>query len=253
MDDKTNIHINVNHGNIKDPTHKFEIILLGDTAVGKTSYMKRLQSDTFDISNVEATIGVGLQVFNIVYNDYKIRIQIHDTCGQEKYRSLTTGYFKRANGAIIMFDLSNIKSWKSVEYWLNESKQRSDDNVKYIMVGNKKDIFDKNENHFKIMQNQLLPYVIDLCAKNNMPFYTISAKTGYDVNRSFCDLIKIMFDNMDEYSVPNNDKMIKNITKNDNNTIKLDEYNRNDDMFSTPKNGDCYTYTYGYYDTCLSG
>ena len=201
-----------NNGAINNPTHRWKIVFVGGSGSGKTSYLKRLQTNKFEIWDYNSTIGGELALFHVVQDMFRIRIACWDTAGQEAFRSISRNYFRDTNGCIIMFDLTRIDTWKEVEYWLNEAKTNTNTKVKYIIVGNKVDIYDEYEHEI----SKLMPYVTDLCNKNEMPFYMVSAKTGQNIKKSFAGLIKIMYDNMDKTGIKHEN--------NKRNYIKLDRF-----------------------------
>ena len=168
---------------------------MGDSGVGKTSYIKRLKSIHYDISMVQPTIGVMLETYHILNDRYKVAINVHDPAGQERFRSLARNYYKQANAVIIMFDLTELESWEGVKYWFDELNEFANDNIKLIVVGNKTDKLFGGEQPTTKIQSE----IDDLISKYNTSYYMISAKTGNDVSRSFCHIVKMLYDNIDDY------------------------------------------------------
>ena len=114
----------------------YKIILIGDSSVGKTSilntYMKKKD-------NISTTIGTE---FAKKYVDkYKLNLQIWDCAGQERFRALCKVYFRATDICILVFDLSNPSSLKSIrDYWINTYLENATKSYKFILVGNKSDL-----------------------------------------------------------------------------------------------------------------
>ena len=120
---------------------EIKILLLGESNVGKTSIFKRFIFNKFD-KNQGSTIGVDFEskVFKYKNNDYQIRL--FDTAGQERFRSITQGYYHMGEGFFIVFDLNNQKSLEAIIKWIESIKENSE-NPKFIILGNKDDLKDK--------------------------------------------------------------------------------------------------------------
>ena len=116
----------------------FNILLLGDSNVGKTSLIIRFIKDKFEENN-SSTVGLEFADKEIKINDNIIRLHILDTAGQEKYKSIAKSAIKRANGIIFVFDLNSEESFDNIKYWLMSSLEVSNDFNK-ILVGNKYDL-----------------------------------------------------------------------------------------------------------------
>jgi small GTP-binding protein len=119
-----------------------KLILIGDSNVGKTSMVMRFVDDDFR-ENYILAVGVDFKIKTIIFKNKKIKIQIWDTAGQEKFRSIISSYYKQAHGIVLIFDLSNIKSFENIKnIWLNSIKRNGVDLLPKILIGNKCDIID---------------------------------------------------------------------------------------------------------------
>ena len=96
-----------------------KILIIGESGVGKSSLLLRFTDDQFD-PDQEATIGVDFKVKVINNNGNKVKLAIWDTAGQERFRTLTPSYYRGAQGAILVYDISSRESFQKVEDWLNE-------------------------------------------------------------------------------------------------------------------------------------
>jgi len=142
----------------KREMHSFKVVLLGDTNVGKTSVLVRFVENTFQDLQ-QATIGAAFQSVDITIpytnssnEDDKLqddkqhiaRLQIWDTAGQEQYHSLASMYYRGCHAAIIVYDVSNLESFKRAKVWIHELNQSMADDdwekVVVILVGNKLDL-----------------------------------------------------------------------------------------------------------------
>ncbi|KAK4765156.1 hypothetical protein SAY86_026246 [Trapa natans] len=122
----------------------FKIVLIGDSAVGKSNLLARFARDEF-YPNSKSTIGVEFQTQKIDINGKEIKAQIWDTAGQERFRAVTSAYYRGAVGALLVYDISRHQTFENVGRWLNELHTHSDMNVVTILVGNKTDLKDARE------------------------------------------------------------------------------------------------------------
>ncbi|KAH6768852.1 RAB GTPase-like protein A5A [Perilla frutescens var. frutescens] len=122
----------------------FKIVLIGDSAVGKSNLLARFARDEF-YPNSKSTIGVEFQTQKMVINRKEVKAQIWDTAGQERFRAVTSAYYRGAVGALLVYDISRRLTFDSVGRWLNELHTHSDMNVVTILVGNKSDLKDGRE------------------------------------------------------------------------------------------------------------
>ncbi|GAB2275376.1 Ras- protein RABA5a [Dionaea muscipula] len=122
----------------------FKIVLVGDSAVGKSNLLSRFARDEF-YPNSKSTIGVEFQTQKMEINGKEIKAQIWDTAGQERFRAVTSAYYRGAVGALLVYDISRRQTFESIGRWLNELHTHSDMNVVTILVGNKSDLKDARE------------------------------------------------------------------------------------------------------------
>lgn len=105
----------------------YKVILVGDINVGKTCYISRVTKNVFNQLRTKNTVGVEQVSKTVELDNGKIvKARIWDTSGQEKYRSITTAYFRECAGALLFFDLTNKNSFLSTLEWINEIKENSD-------------------------------------------------------------------------------------------------------------------------------
>lgn len=97
----------------------FKIVVIGDSAVGKSNLLSRFARDEFDLHS-KATIGVEFQTQVMEIDGKEIKAQVWDTAGQERFRAVTSAYYRGAVGALIVYDISRRTTFDSVKRWLDE-------------------------------------------------------------------------------------------------------------------------------------
>ncbi|KAG6498610.1 ras-related protein RABA5a-like [Zingiber officinale] len=122
----------------------FKIVMIGDSAVGKSNLLARFARNEF-YSNSKSTIGVEFQTQKMLIDEKEIKAQIWDTAGQERFKAVTSAYYRGAVGALLVYDISRRRTFENIGRWLNELHTHSDMNVVVILVGNKTDLKDARE------------------------------------------------------------------------------------------------------------
>ncbi|KAL0106408.1 hypothetical protein PUN28_016259 [Cardiocondyla obscurior] len=119
--------------------YMFKLLIIGNSSVGKTSFLFRYADDSFTSAFV-STVGIDFKVKTVFRHEKRVKLQIWDTAGQERYRTITTAYYRGAMGFILMYDITNEESFNSVQDWVTQIKNYSWDNAQVILVGNKCDM-----------------------------------------------------------------------------------------------------------------
>ena len=196
---------------------KCNLLIIGDATVGKTCILRRFAHDKFT-SNYISTVGIDFFTKDVILDDKKIHIKIWDTAGQERYRSLTQGFFRKAEGIIIVYDITNEKSFNNLKFWIEsiESNANSQSSkIPAIIVGNKIDILER-----KVDKTSAESF-----AKNKQyKYFEVSTKSGINIDESIKFLIKNVLEEKKENEEKNEEKKgDKNIEikKNDNNNDKI--------------------------------
>ncbi len=171
----------------KEEIISFKLMLLGDTSVGKTSFILRFCDDKFEEESL-TTIGIDQKNKYVKVDDKKIELHIWDTAGQERFKSLAKNLFKGADGIILMYDMSNLDSFKAIKKWINDIKESIDiTKVGIIIVGNKCDL---PEDEIKV-DKETKDYFEK---EQKMKIIEASAKNSKNVNDSFLIIIKKMIE-----------------------------------------------------------
>ncbi|KAM4809715.1 ras and EF-hand domain-containing protein [Rhinophrynus dorsalis] len=135
----TNVE-NTDHINKYPSTDKaYKIVLAGDAAVGKSSFLMRLCKNEFR-GNTSATLGVDFQMKTLIVDGEPTLLQLWDTAGQERFRSIAKSYFRRADGVLLLYDVTCEKSFLNVREWIDMIEDATSDTVPIMMVGNKADL-----------------------------------------------------------------------------------------------------------------
>lgn len=158
----------------------YKIILIGDINVGKTSIVKRFRDGTFD-TTYRTTIGVDFAIRTVEIDNKQVKLQIWDTSGQERFRSITTSYFRNAHGIMVVYDITNKESLEVAERWLLDVKRVCGDTPINLLVGNKSDLDSKRQVTIEEAQS--------FVSKHGMvgPVET-SAKTSSNITQAFYNL-----------------------------------------------------------------
>ncbi|XP_035745180.1 ras and EF-hand domain-containing protein [Egretta garzetta] len=117
----------------------YKIVLAGDAAVGKSSFLMRLCKNEFR-GNTSATLGVDFQMKRLIVDGEPTVLQLWDTAGQERFRSIAKSYFRRADGVLLLYDVTCEKSFLNVREWVDMIEDATHENIPIMMVGNKTDL-----------------------------------------------------------------------------------------------------------------
>jgi len=169
--------------------YMFKLLIIGNSSVGKTSFLFRYADDSFTSAFV-STVGIDFKVKTVFRNDKRVKLQIWDTAGQERYRTITTAYYRGAMGFILMYDITNEDSFNAVQDWITQIKNYSWDNAQIILVGNKCDMED---------ERAVVPdRGRQLAESLNVEFFETSAKDNINVRETFERLVDIICAKMSE-------------------------------------------------------
>jgi len=112
----------------------FKLLLIGDSGVGKTCILFRFSDDSFT-STFISTIGIDFKIKTIDFKGKRIKLQIWDTAGQERFNTITTSYYRGAMGLMLVYDITNRKSFESIAKWLrNIDEVCIDLLIKFVLV-----------------------------------------------------------------------------------------------------------------------
>ncbi|XP_074658091.1 EF-hand calcium-binding domain-containing protein 4B-like isoform X2 [Tubulanus polymorphus] len=160
------------------PERVFKVVFIGDSGVGKSSFIHRFCTNEFK-ATFSATIGVDFQVKALIVDRHMVALQLWDTAGQERFRSITKQYFRKADGVLLMYDVTSESSFTNVRNWILSVQEGVEYGTVLVLVGNKLDLLEDEENRsVKERDGQKLAEEYDAL------FYETSAKSGINVQES---------------------------------------------------------------------
>ncbi|XP_041944380.1 uncharacterized protein rab44 isoform X1 [Alosa sapidissima] len=160
----------------------FNVVMVGDSSVGKTSFIRRFQSGQF-IDDHSATIGIDTFTQTLAVDGELVKLQIWDTAGQERFHSITHNVLHKAQGLILMYDISSCQTFSAVRKWITCIEEGAPSEVIILLLGNKNDSEDREVLH---------PEGERLAQEYNIHFMECSAVTGYNVSQSIESLARLL-------------------------------------------------------------
>ena len=159
-----------------------KVITLGNSAVGKTSFLMKYTDNSFTLTYT-ATLGIDFKQKKIKLKDGRdVRLRIFDTAGQERYKSVSASFIKKADGVILIYDIGDLESFEAVDNWIKSIREIGKDNLPIILVGNKCDLSD-DKRMISLKEGQ------DKADEFNIPFYETSCKEGINIKEVFEKLV----------------------------------------------------------------
>ncbi|KAJ1983616.1 GTP-binding protein of the rab/ypt [Dimargaris verticillata] len=162
----------------------FKLVLLGESAVGKSSLVMRFVKDQFDDFR-ESTIGAAFFTQSVPVDDNTtVKFEIWDTAGQERYKSLAPMYYRNAQCAVVVYDITQAASFEKAKNWVKELQRQADPDIVIALVGNKNDLASRRA----VTTDESQAYANEA----HLLFQEASAKTGANVNELFKSIAKKM-------------------------------------------------------------
>lgn len=154
-----------------------KIVIIGDQSVGKSSILVRYADNVFSDQSI-STIGVDFKIKTLTLQGKTVKLQIWDTAGQEKFRNITTSYYRGAHGIIVVCDVTNQRSFDNLAGWIDEiAKHVNEKELQMLLIGNKVDMEDS-----RVITTEMLE---EFANKYDMPYIETSAKAGNNVEEVF--------------------------------------------------------------------
>ncbi|KAL0215722.1 hypothetical protein P9112_007906 [Eukaryota sp. TZLM1-RC] len=175
-----------------DYDHLYKLLLIGDSAVGKSCLLVRFADGDFS-DTFTTTIGVDFKIQTVEIDGKTIKLQIWDTAGQERFRTITASYYHGAQGIIVVFDVTKRQSFENVQMWLREIEDSASENVSILLVGNKTDLTEQRE----VTDEQARAFA----AERGIEYTPTSAKTAENVESAFLRLAKQIKERLDSQPV----------------------------------------------------
>lgn len=164
---------------IEEEKITFRSVTIGDSSVGKTCIVNRFLQDKFDPAEPN-TIGTLYESFTDHRDGHDLEIQIWDTAGQEQYRSLGPIHYRSSLAALVVFDITNRKSFDDINEWVSEFRSVAGENTIVLLVGNKIDLPERAVEKEEAQE---------WATKNNCIYMETSARNGTGVKQLFTTLV----------------------------------------------------------------
>ena len=160
------------------------IILLGASNVGKSNMMNQFLRGQFEEACL-ATIGINCLNKLFIFDGKKVKINYYDTAGQERYNSLNLTFLRKADGVILVYDITSQESFRKIDFWIQELHNKNRDSKVLMLVGNKTDL--DNEREVSFQQGEKKANEI------GCPFMETSAKTNHNIKECFEKASRILY------------------------------------------------------------
>ena len=158
----------------------FKVVLVGDMSVGKTNIIAKYLKNDFS-EDYKTTIGVEFHSKITKVEGHVVKAQIWDTCGQERFKSITDSYYKGAKGAFVVYDITRKNTFESVDSWISALRSAADKNLNIIIIGNKSDLEDQRQ--VETEQGE------EKAQNNEAAFMETSAYSGDNIDKAFDNMI----------------------------------------------------------------
>lgn len=176
-----------------------KLVLLGEAAVGKSSLVLRFVSNDFQ-ENKEPTIGAAFLTQRCTIGNKNIKFEIWDTAGQERFANLAPLYYRNAQAALVVYDVTKPASFIKARHWVKELKEQAAKNIVIALVGNKYDLILNEETGEEIEGARKVSVEEggNLAKEEDALFYETSAKSAYNVNEVFMSIGEKILENIDK-------------------------------------------------------
>ena len=152
-----------------------KLLIVGGSGVGKTNFLNMFLNNKFN-QNYFSSTGIDLQDKIMNIKNKKVRIQIWDTAGQEKYKSITKNLFLKVMGALVLYDITNEESFTKLKEWVELIKEECGRHIKILIIGNKSDL----ESQRAIDKEDAMKYANE----EKVQYIECSSKTGENVEKA---------------------------------------------------------------------
>ena len=156
-----------------------------DTVVHNLCFFWIKNFSIFSDENTQFTIGVDFKIVSMNINDNLVKIQLWDTCGSERFKSLTTSFIKSCTAFILVFDITRMKTFKSLEFWMKVVKESTKEHNFLCLIGNKSDLDSKRQ--------VPIEKCIEFAKSFGLKYMETSAKNNVNIMEVFCYVAEILY------------------------------------------------------------
>ncbi|KAK8101561.1 rab protein [Apiospora kogelbergensis] len=167
----------------EDTIPVLKVLIIGPSGAGKSALLLRYCDDQFDPESSTATIGIDFKSKHLAVHGKAYRLNVFDTAGQERFRTLSTSYYRGAHGVILVYDISSRASFVGMEKWIDEAKQNAAPNAVLYLVGSKLDKVAGGGRAVTYEEGQAF------AEANGALFCEVSAKTKENIKRPFVEVV----------------------------------------------------------------
>ncbi|KAL8170020.1 UNVERIFIED_CONTAM: hypothetical protein K2H54_061928, partial [Gekko kuhli] len=167
------------------PDRVFKVVFLGNSGVGKSTFIHRFCYNRF-LAEINTTVGIDYQVKSLMVDSTQVVLQLWDTAGQERFQSVTKQYFRRADGILVMYDITAECSFLAVRNWMTCVQDGIEDGAVVFLLGNKMDAADKR------LPNVSRTAGESLAKEYQAGFYECSAMTGYNILEPMLHMARLL-------------------------------------------------------------
>eukprot|EP01128_Nolandella_sp_AFSM9_P001222 TRINITY_DN1132_c0_g1_i2.p1 TRINITY_DN1132_c0_g1~~TRINITY_DN1132_c0_g1_i2.p1 ORF type:complete len:210 (-),score=25.61 TRINITY_DN1132_c0_g1_i2:173-802(-) len=166
----------------------FKLLLVGDSGSGKSSLLLRFTDNTFTESYI-STIGTDFKIRTVVVNGKNVKLQIWDTSGQERFRTITSSYYRGGHGILVVFSVTDSESFRNVRSWLQECERYACESVTKLIVGT----------HIDLDSDRIVaPETAHEFAQSlDIPYLEVSSKDGRGVDDTFMLMAQRIIEKME--------------------------------------------------------
>jgi len=198
----------------------FKIIIVGEAGVGKSCLLRRFVDQNFT-ENYVNTIGVDFKVKTIELMGKTVKLNLWDSAGQERFRTIVNTYYRGAHGICLVYDITDPDSFLRLGNWLTDASEQADENAKKLIIGTKIDL----ESNRKVSREAVRAFA----ERMSLTAYETSSKSGSNVESAFMSLTKLLLEELGDMDLQHNDQ----------NTIQLSGNTRSLDQQRETKKKKC--------------
>jgi Ras-related protein Rab-11A len=180
----------------KEADFLFKLVLVGDSSVGKSNLLLRKTKNEFNLNSV-STMGVEFAITHTEIENSNIKTQIWDTAGQDRFKALSSAYYRGSYGALLIYDITKKSTFSNIDKWLKEVKEHTSEDTEILLVGNKCDL--------ESLRSVSVEEGLDYAKKHNFSFIETSALDSTNVELAFFTLINQIY-NKCKYVTPVKDE-----------------------------------------------